>query len=145
MPKGHTHLVRSALKLVPISKHLPLAKIKEVMFTFILKTLNAPGLSPGFFNARKAAKLCKRTHKRKSGKKQSTNGMAVDVPLTDLNPPPPSTGKPLGSTPAPSAGAGNEGDKGEVPPGPSLEAPGTRGNDPVTPRTSLSQTLLHPP
>ena len=39
MPKSHTHLVRSALKLVPVSKHLPLAKIKEVMFTFILETL----------------------------------------------------------------------------------------------------------
>ena len=54
MPKGHTHLVQSALKLVPISKHLPLAKIKEVMFTFVLKTLNAPGSLPGFFNAHKA-------------------------------------------------------------------------------------------
>ena len=54
MPKGHTHLVRSALKLVPVSKHLPLAKIKEVMFTFLLETLNAPGSPPGFFNARKA-------------------------------------------------------------------------------------------
>ena len=49
MPKGHTHLVRSALKLVPVSKHLPLAKVKEVMFTFLLETLNAPGTSPGFF------------------------------------------------------------------------------------------------
>ena len=57
MPKGHTHLVRGALKVVPVSKHLPLAKIKEVMFSFILEVLNAPGTSPGFFNARKAAKL----------------------------------------------------------------------------------------
>ena len=27
MPKGHMHLVRSALKLVPVTKNLPLAKI----------------------------------------------------------------------------------------------------------------------
>ena len=114
MPKGHTHLVRSALKLVPVSKHLPLAKLKEVMFTFLLETLNAPGSSPGFFNARKAAKPRKRTRKRKAGEKQSADGMAVDAPLPDPNPPPPSTGNPSGSTPAPSAGAGNEGDKGEV-------------------------------
>ena len=137
MPKGHTHLVRSALKLVPVSKHLPLAKIKEVMFTFILETLNAPSSSLGFFNARKATKLRKRTRKRKSGEKQSTDGMAVDAPLIDPNPPPLSTGNPLGSTPVPGAGAGNKEDKGEVPPGPSSEAPGTRGTDPVTPRASF--------
>ena len=145
MPKGHTHLVRSALKLVPISKHLPLAKIKEVMFTFILETLNAPSTSPGFFNARKAAKPRKRTHKCKSGKKQPVDSMAVDTPLTDPNPPPPSTGNPSGSTPVPSTGAGNEGDKGKVPPGPSSEAPGTRGADPVTPHTSLFPDPATPP
>ena len=145
MPKGHTHLVRSALKLVPVSKHLPLAKIKEVMFTFILETLNAPGSSPGFFNARKAAKPRKRTRKRKSEEKQPVDGMAVDAPLTDASPPPPSTGKPLGSTPKPSSGAGNEGDKGELPPGPSSEAPGTRGDDPVTPRASFLPDPTAPP
>ena len=145
MPKGHTHLVRSALKLVPVSKHLPLAKIKEVMFTFLLETLNAPGSPPGFFNARKAVKPRKRTRKCKSGEKQSADGMAVDAPLPDPSPPPPSTGNPSGSTPAPSAGAGNEGDKGEVPPGPSSEAPGTRGNDPVTPRASFLPDHSAPP
>ena len=145
MPKGHTHLVRSALKLVPVSKHLPLAKIKEVMFTFILETLNAPGSSPGFFNARKAAKPRKRTRKRKSGEKQPVDGMAVDAPLTDASPPLPSTGKPSGSTPEPSSGAGNEGDKGELPPGPSSEAPGTRGDDPVTPRASFLPDPTAPP
>ena len=145
MPKGHTHLVRSALKLVPVSKHLPLAKIKEVMFTFILETLNAPGSSLGFFNARKAAKPRKRTRKRKSGEKQPVDGMAVDAPLTDPIPPPPSTGNPSGSTPVPSTGAGKEGDKGEVSPGPSPEAPGTRGADPVTPRASLFPDPAAPP
>ena len=108
MPKGHTHLVRSALKLVPVSKHLPLAKIKEVMFHFLLETLNAPGSSPGFFNACKAAKPRTRTHKRKSEGKQSV-AMAIDAPPSDLNPLPPSTGKPSGSTPASDTGAGNGG------------------------------------
>ena len=145
MPKGHTHLVRSALKLVPVSKHLPLAKIKEVMFTFILETLNAPGSSLGFFNARKAAKPRKRTRKRKVGEKQPVDDMAVDALPPDPSPPPLSTGNPSGSTPAPSAGAGNEGDKGEVPPGPSSEAPGTRGEDPVTPRASLFPDPSAPP
>ena len=136
MPKGHTHLVQSALKLVPVSKHLPLAKIKEVMFTFILEVLNAPGSSPGFFNAHKAAKLCTRSRKRKSGEKQPADDMAVDAPLSDPSPPPLSTGKPSGSTSASDTGAGNEGDKGEVPPGPSSEAPGTRGGTDI-PRTSV--------
>ena len=145
MPKGHTHLVHSALKLVPVSKHLPLAKIKEVMFTFILKTLNAPGTLPGFFNAHKATKPRKRTRKRKSGEKQPIDDMAVDAPLTDPSPPSPSTRNPSGSTPVPSAGAGNERDKGEVPPGPSSEAPGTRGTDSVTPCASFLPDPSAPP
>ena len=93
MPKGHTHLVRSALKLVPVTKHLPLAKIKEVMFIFLVETLNAPGLSPGFFNTYKAAKPCTRTRKRKSEGKQSV-AMAVDAPPSDSNPPPSVLGTP---------------------------------------------------
>ena len=88
VPKGHTHLVRSALKLVPVTKSLPLAKIKEVMFTFILKVLNAPGASPGFFNARKAAKPHTRSHKRKVGEKQPVDDMAVDALPPDPSPPP---------------------------------------------------------
>ena len=87
MPKGHTHLVRSALKLVPVSKHLLLAKIKEVMFTFLLETLNTPGSSPGFFNAHKAAKPRTRTRKRKLEGKQSV-AMAVDAPPSNSSPPP---------------------------------------------------------
>ena len=134
MPKGHTHLVRSALKLVPVSKHLPLAKIKEVMFTFLLETLNTPGSSLGFFNTRKAAKPRTRTCKCKSEGKQSV-AMAIDAPPSDLNPPPPSTGNPSGSIPAPDTGARNGGDKGEIHPGPSSEAPETQGN-PVTPYAS---------
>ena len=37
VPKGHTHLVRCALKLVPPTRALPLAKVKECMFSFILE------------------------------------------------------------------------------------------------------------
>ena len=144
VPKGHTHLVRSALKLVPVTKSLPLAKIKEVMFTFILEVLNAPGTSPGFFNARKAAKLRTRSRKRKVGEKQPVDDMAVDTLPPDPSPPPLSTGNPSGSTPAPSAGAGTGEDKGEVSPGPSSEAPGTRGVDPVTPRASDSLDFSAP-
>jgi hypothetical protein len=107
VPKGHTHLVRSALKLVPVTKSLPLAKIKEVMFIFILEVLNAPSSSPGFFNARKAAKLRTRSGKRKSGEKQPADDMAIDAPLPDPSPPPLSTGNPSGSTPASDAGAGH--------------------------------------
>ena len=43
VPKGHMHLVRCALKLVPPTHALPLAKVKECMFSFILKVLNSPG------------------------------------------------------------------------------------------------------
>jgi hypothetical protein len=79
MPKGHTHLVRSALKLVPLTKHLPIAKIKEVMFTYILLVLNGSGSGHDFFNARKAAKPRKKTSKRKKGVSQPVD-MAVDTP-----------------------------------------------------------------
>ena len=140
VPKGHTHLVRSTLKLVPVTKSLPLAKIKEVMFTFILEALNAPGTSPGFFNARKAAKLRTRSCKCKVGEKQP-----VDALPPDSSPPPLSTGKPSGSTPALSAGGGNEGDKVEVPPGPSSEALGTRGEDPITPHAFSFPDPTAPP
>ena len=91
MPKGHTHLVRSALKLVPPTKNLPLAKVKEVMFTFVLETLNGPGSSPGFFNARKAAKPKKRVRKRPGKEVQSgDDAMAVTPPS-----PPPAPSLPL--------------------------------------------------
>ena len=100
MPKGHTHLVRSALKLVPPTKNLPLAKVKEVIFTFVLETLNGPGSAPGFFNARKAAKPRKRVRKRPGKEAQSGNdAMAVSPP-----PPPapslPSVPGPLSPNPS---------------------------------------------
>ena len=80
VPKGHMHLVRCALKLIPPTRALPLTKVKECMFTFILEVLNGPGGSPGFFNTRKAAKHRKRTRKRKGNRVKSADTMAVDAP-----------------------------------------------------------------
>ena len=81
MPKGHTYLVRSTLKLVPTSKHLPLTKIKEVIFTFLLKTLNSSGSMPRFFNACKAVKPRKRVHKHPGKEVQPREDtMAVSLP-----------------------------------------------------------------
>ena len=79
MPQGHTHLVRSALKLVSPSKTLPVAKIKEVMFTFILEVLNKSAPHADFFKAHKAAKPRKRPHRHKGKGRQSVD-MAVDAP-----------------------------------------------------------------
>ena len=79
MPQGHMHLVRSALKLVSPSKTLPVAKIKEVMFQFVLEVLNESAPCADFFKARKAVKPWKRTHRRK-GKGGQSDSMAVDTP-----------------------------------------------------------------
>src|SRR5260221_4634623 len=45
-PAGHSHLVRCALKLTP---SIPAAKVKRVMFVFILKVLNGDGPRAPFF------------------------------------------------------------------------------------------------
>ena len=79
MPQGHTHLVRSALKLVSPLKTLPVAKIKEVMFMFILEVLNESAPCADFFKAHKAMKPRKRTRRRK-GKGDQSADMAVDAP-----------------------------------------------------------------
>ena len=106
MPKGHTHLVRSALKLVPATKNLPLAKIKEVMFTFVLETLNVPSSSPGFFNTRKATKPRKRVRKRPGKEAQpGDDAMAVTPP------PPPAPSLP--SVPGPRSPNPSGGGKGD--------------------------------
>ena len=79
MPQGHTHLVHSALKLVSPTKALPITKIKEVMFTFLLEVLNKSAPCANFFKARKAAKPRKRTPRHKGKGKQSVD-MVVDAP-----------------------------------------------------------------
>ena len=77
MPQGHTHLVRSAIKLVPPTKALPIAKIKEVMFVFLLEVLNESAPRADFFKARKAVKPRKRTHRRKGKGDQSADMASV--------------------------------------------------------------------
>ena len=79
MPQGHTHLVHSALKLVSPTKALPIAKIKEVMFAFVLEVLNESTPRADFFKACKAVKPRKRTPRRK-GKGGQSDGMAVNAP-----------------------------------------------------------------
>ena len=149
MPQGHTHLVRSALKLVPPTKALPIAKIKEVMFWFILNVLNdSVPCAVEFIKARKAKKPHARTRKRTVVGKQPVN-MAVDSPPADADPLLFSTGNAVGpgshtSTPASDAGAGTGRNQGKLCPGPSLEAPGDRGISLEIPRTYSSSDACDP-
>jgi hypothetical protein len=48
-PKGHTHLVQYAFKLVPPTPLIPAAKVKWCMFIFILDVLNSARPSWDFF------------------------------------------------------------------------------------------------
>ena len=144
MPQGHTHLVRSALKLVSPTKSLPVAKIKEVMFTFVLDVLNESAPCADFFKARKAAKPRKRTPRRK-GKGGQSDGMAVDAPEPstavegssqepealrgDVDPPPlEGSSEPLAHT--------------QHFPGPSSEEPRDGGSSLEDPRASFPSTPL---
>jgi hypothetical protein len=49
LPKGHTHLVQCAYKLVPPTPLIPAAKVKQCMFAFILDVLNGACPSWDFF------------------------------------------------------------------------------------------------
>ena len=147
MPQGHTHLVRSTLKLVPPTKALPIAKIKEVMFQFILEVLNdsAPSAAE-FFKARKAKKPRARTRKHTVVGKQLVD-MAVDSPPANADPPLPSTGNAVSpgsrtSTPVPGMGAGTGRDKGELCPRPSSEALGDQGTSSEVPRAYSSSDVV---
>ena len=149
VPKGYTHLVRCALKLIPPTHTLPLAKVKECMFSFILEVLNSPGSSPGFFAARKAGKPQKRTRTCKGKGSQPVDTMAVDTPD-------PSTAA-AGSTQEPEAPTPSGADDGDPPPlegssepsaltqhfpGPSSEELRDGGSSPEDPRVSCSLTPL---
>ena len=142
MPQGHTHLMQSTLKLVPPTKALPIAKIKEVMFQFILEVLNdSVPCAVEFFKACKATKPCARTHKCMPGGKQPVD-MVVDSPPHNADPPLPSTrnalASALASTPMSDMGAGTGADKGKLCPGPSLEALGIWGVSLEAPHTYSS-------
>ena len=144
MPQGHTHLVRSAIKLVPPTKALPISKIKEVMFAFLLEVLNESAPRADFFKARKAAKPRKRTHRCK-GKGDQFADMAVDTPEPSM--------AVRGSTREPEALRGD----GDPPPlegsrepsahtqhfpGPSSEEPRDGGSSSEDPHASLPSTPL---
>ena len=148
VPKGHMHLVRCALKLVPPTRALPLAKVKECMFLFILDVLNGPGSLPGFFTARKAGKPRKRTRTRK-GKGSKSVDMAVDAPdpgtAAVVSTREPEAPTPLGAgdgNPPPLEGSREPRALTQHFPGPSLEESRDGGSSSEDPRTSFPSTLL---
>ena len=151
VPKGHTHLVRCALKLVPPTCALPLAKIKECIFSFILEVLNGPGSSPGFFTACKVGKPRKRTCTRKGKGSQPVNTIAVDTP----DPSTAATGStrepeaptPLGAgdgDPPPLEGSSEPSAHTQHFPGPSSEESRDGGSSSEDPCASCSSTLAPP-
>jgi len=81
-PAAHTHLVRCAIKLAP---SVPAAKVKRVMFVFILEVLNGDGPVSSFFAPRRVRTPCKRRTRtpRESGD-QPVGAMAVDAPSSVL-------------------------------------------------------------
>ena len=144
VPKGHTHLVRCALKLVPPTRALPLAKIKACMFSFILEVLNGPGGSPGFFNARKAAKPRKRSPRKRKGKGEQSANMAVDAhePSTVAGVSTRDLDAPRGyGNPPPLEGSREPAACTQHFPGPSLEEPRDGGSSSEEPRASEPLTL----
>ena len=151
VPKGHTHLVRYALKLVPPTCALPLAKIKECMFTFVLSVLNGPGSSPGFFTARKVGKPRKRTRTRKGKGSQPVDTMAVDAPdpgtaaAGSIREPEAPTPSGVGDgDPPPLEGSSKPSALTQHFPGPSLEESRDGGSSSEDPRASCSSTPAPP-
>jgi len=75
---AHTHLVRYAIKLAP---SVPTAKVKWVIFVYLLEVLNGDGPASSFFAPCRARTPHKRrTCKPKEGGAQPVNAMAVDAP-----------------------------------------------------------------
>jgi len=89
-PAAHTYLVRCAIKLAP---SVPTAKVKWVMFVFILEVLNGDGPVSSFFAPRRTRTPRKRrTCKPREGGDQPVSAMAVDAPppVAPSQPDPPS-------------------------------------------------------
>jgi len=90
-PAAHTHLVRCAIKLAP---SIPAAKVKRVMFVYLLEVLNGDGPKSSFFAPRCVrAPRKQRTRKPREGRDQPIGAMAVDAPspvaLSQPDPPGP--------------------------------------------------------
>ena len=89
-PAAHTHLVWCAIKLAP---SVPAAKVKRVMFVYILEVLNGDSPESSFFTSRRVRAPCKRrTRKPKEGGDQPVGAMAIDAPspVAPSQPDPPS-------------------------------------------------------
>jgi len=87
----HTHLVRYTIKLAP---SIPAAKVKQVMFIYLLEVLNSNGPVPLFFAPCRVCVPYKwRTCKPREGGAQPVSAMAIDSsPLVaDAEPDPPSS------------------------------------------------------
>jgi len=77
-PTAHTHLMQCAIKLAP---SIPAAKVKQVMFVYLLEVLNNDSTMSSFFAPCHVCAPCKRrTHKPRAGGDQPVNAMAVDAP-----------------------------------------------------------------
>src|SRR6266581_8838397 len=91
LPVAHSHLIWYAIKLAPSS--IPAAKVKWVMFVFILKVLNGNGPAPSFFTPCCIRVPCKqRTCKPREGGAQPVSTIAVNAPspVAPSQPDPPS-------------------------------------------------------
>jgi len=124
-PVAHTHLVRCAIMLAP---SVPAAKVKWVMFVYLLEVLNGDGPKSSFF-----APCCiraprkRRSHKPREGGDQPIGAMAVDAP-SPVAPSQPDPPGPLSPGPVPgSRDPSSEelaGDGFNVTPGQTSSSPG---------------------
>ena len=77
-PAVHSHLVRCAIKLAP---SVPTAKVKQVMFIYLLEVLNGDGPELSFFAPRHVrAPRKRRTLKPRESGDQPVSTMAIDAP-----------------------------------------------------------------
>jgi len=75
---AHTHLIQCTIKLAP---SIPTAKVKWVMFVFLLEVLNGNSPVPSFFTPHHICMPHKqRTHKPRKGGAQPISAIAVDSP-----------------------------------------------------------------
>jgi hypothetical protein len=90
-PESHTLLVQSALALC--LKSIPAAKVKWVMFTFILEVLNEDGLEINFYFLKPSVKAPRKRTRKPKGKsgQQQPQAEAASRSLAPAAPTPPAT------------------------------------------------------